>query len=124
LDPKREFEEALAVHRLGDLVNAQKKYRAILRRAPRNFDVNYLLGLIFLQSGQFEDADRQFSRAIKINPNSSKAFNDRGNALLELNRPKEALVNYDKAIALDANFTDAFSMGRTRKCAAKSSSLR
>jgi len=108
LDPKREFEEALAVHRLGDLVNAQKKYRAILRRAPRNFDVNYLLGLIFLQSGQFEDADRQFSRAIKINPNSSKAFNDRGNALLELNRPKEALVNYDKAIALDANFTDAF----------------
>jgi glyoxylase-like metal-dependent hydrolase (beta-lactamase superfamily II) len=57
VDAKREFEEALALHRLGDLVNAQKKYRAILRRAPRNFDVNYLLGLIFLQSGQFEDAD-------------------------------------------------------------------
>ena len=106
--PKREFEKALALHQLGDLVNAEKKYRAILRVAPRNFDVNYLLGLIFLQSGQFEHAEKQFSRAIKINPNAFNAFNDRGNALLELDRPGEALTHYDKAIALHDNFTDAF----------------
>jgi tetratricopeptide (TPR) repeat protein len=91
VDPKREFEKALALHQLGDLANAEKKYRAILRATPRNFDVNYLLGLILLQSGQFEHAEKQFSRAIKINPSAFNAFNDRGNALLELNRPKEAL---------------------------------
>ncbi len=108
MNPKREFEKALALHQLGDLANAEKRYRAILRVAPRNFDVNYLLGLIFLQSDQFEHAEKQFSRAVKINPNAFNAFNDRGNALLELNRPGEALVNYDKAIALDDNFTDAF----------------
>jgi predicted O-linked N-acetylglucosamine transferase (SPINDLY family) len=108
VNPKREFEKALALHQLGDLANAEKRYRAILRVAPRNFDVNYLLGLIFLQSDQFEHAEKQFSRAVKINPNAFNAFNDRGNALLELNRPGEALVNYDKAIALDDNFTDAF----------------
>ena len=106
--PKREFEKALALHQLGDLVNAEKKYRAILRAAPRNFDVNYLLGLIFLQGGQFEHAEKQFSRAIKINPNAFNAFNDRGNALLELDRPEKALIHYDKAIALHDNFTDAF----------------
>ena len=108
MNPKREFEKALALHQLGDLANAEKRYRAILRVAPRNFDVNYLLGLIFLQSDQFEHAEKQFSRAVKINPNAFNAFNDRGNALLELNWPGEALVNYDKAIALDDNFTDAF----------------
>ena len=108
MDPKREFEKALALHQLGDLANAEKKYRAILRATPRNFDVNYLLGLILLQSGQFEHAEKQFSRAIKINPSAFNAFNDRGNALLELNRPKEALKDYDKAIALHGNFPDAF----------------
>jgi hypothetical protein len=44
VDPKREFEKALALHQLGDLANAEKKYRAILRATPRNFDCELSFG--------------------------------------------------------------------------------
>jgi protein O-GlcNAc transferase len=108
VDPQQELQKALTLHRLGDLANAEKSYRIILQAAPRNFDATYLLGLCFLQSGQFEKAEKQLSRAIKINPRAANAFNDRGNARLELSRPAEALVDYDTAIGLDPTFAEAF----------------
>src|SRR5262249_8021374 len=80
----------------------------ILGAVSRHFDATYLLGLILLQKGQFEQAEKQFHRAVKINSRAPKAFNDLANAQLELNRPFEALRNYDRAIALNTNFAEAF----------------
>jgi protein O-GlcNAc transferase len=108
LNAQLKFQQALAHHQLGDLANAEDGYRAILRSDSRHFDAAYLLGLVLLQDGRFEQAEAQFRRAIKINAKVATAFHDCGNALLELNRPAEALAHYDKAIALDPNLVDAF----------------
>jgi len=54
VNPQRELQKALAFHQVGDFPNAEKGYRAVLRIIPRNFDATYLLGLCFLQSGEFE----------------------------------------------------------------------
>jgi protein O-GlcNAc transferase len=103
-----ELHAALTLHQLGDLANAEKGYRAILRAYPRHFDAAYLLGLVLLQKGGFEEAEAQFRRAIRINPKAANALHDHGNALLEIDRPADALVQYDKAIALDPTLADAF----------------
>jgi TolA-binding protein len=46
---------ALTLHQLGDLANAEKGYRAILRAHPRHFDATYLLGLVLLQKGGLDE---------------------------------------------------------------------
>ena len=108
IDTQRKFADVFARHQLGDLAGAEKGYREILRADTRHFDAAYLLGLVLLQSGRCEQAEAQFRRAIKINPNVAAAFHDRGNALLELARPADALAQYDRTIALDPNFAEAY----------------
>lgn len=108
MDLQQELQKALSFHRNGDLINAEKRYQSMLTRAPRNFDGNYLLGLVYLQTGKFSQAKKQFRRAVKINPRAPQPFNDLGNALLELDQPSEALINYDNAISLDPTFAEAF----------------
>jgi predicted O-linked N-acetylglucosamine transferase (SPINDLY family) len=102
------LQDALVLHQQGDLTNAEKSYRAILRIDSRDFDATYLLGLVLSQKGEFEKAEAQFRRAIKINPRAANAFQDHGNALLEIDRPADAVAQYDKAIALDPTLADAF----------------
>jgi hypothetical protein len=34
-------------------------YRTVLRVAPRNFDANYLLGVLLLEAGQFAGVEKQ-----------------------------------------------------------------
>ncbi|MGB8637324.1 MAG: tetratricopeptide repeat protein, partial [Pseudolabrys sp.] len=106
MNPQEELQKALAFHQVGDLASAETSYRTVLRVAPRNFDANYLLGVLLLETGQFAGAEKQLHRAVKIKP-VPKAFNDHGNALLELDRAAQALKSYNRAIAIDPNFAEA-----------------
>jgi protein O-GlcNAc transferase len=102
------LQDVLVLHQRGDLANAEKGYRALLRIDARDFDATYLLGLVLSQKGEFDKAEAQFRRAIKINPRAASAFHDHGNALLEIDRPADAVAQYDKSIALDPTLADAF----------------
>ena len=50
--------------------------------------------------GRFEEAVAAYDRALAIQPDA-ESFNNRGNALQNLNRPAEALASFDRALALD-----------------------
>ena len=102
------FVKARELHESGQLAEAAHIYRSILTAEPAHFDAAHLLGLVYLQRGEYADAERQFSRAIEINPHIEGAYNNRGNALKRLERLDEALVSYDKAIALKPDFAEAF----------------
>lgn len=103
-----EFRRAFALHQRGDLQAAEQIYQSILRSQPKYFDAIFALGIIYLQREQFRQAERQFSIAIKIDPNNSPLHNNHGSALLGLNRPQDALASYDRAVALDARNYEAF----------------
>jgi predicted O-linked N-acetylglucosamine transferase (SPINDLY family) len=98
---------ALELHRKGWLAEAELLYREILEEHPKYFDALQLLGAMELQRGHYEEACRELSAALKINPQSHAVHANVGYALVELNRPGEALASCDRALALKPDFPDA-----------------
>jgi protein O-GlcNAc transferase len=102
------FQQALAFHQAGRLAEAEQIYRQILKAQPRHFDSQHLLGVIYFQRGNPADAVRQIDVALRIDPQSASAHNNRGISLQTLKRFDEALASYDKALALKPDYAEAF----------------
>jgi tetratricopeptide (TPR) repeat protein len=92
--------EALALHRQGNLRDAEKLYARVLKAAPDHFDALNLLGTVKAQLGRIGEAHRLFSAAVKINPRVPQAWANLGQALHALKRDADALDCFDKALAL------------------------
>jgi tetratricopeptide (TPR) repeat protein len=101
------LQEALALHRQGQLAAAEKGYARILKNFPDQFDALHLLGLLKLQAGKAGEAQRLITSALKIAPTSPDAHANLGLVLGALKRPADALASFDRALALDANHFEA-----------------
>ena len=82
-------------------------YRSVLAAAPTHFAAAHMLGVVHLQLGRPEDAERQLRRATQIDPYSHEALNNLGMALRRLDRLEEAVNAYDRAIALKPDYAEA-----------------
>ena len=103
----RIFAGALAAQRAGNLAEAARLCREILKTDPRAFNALYLLGFILSQAGQIDEAERLIGEAIRVNPRSADAHYNRGCLLQRLRRPQEALVCFERAVALKPDYADA-----------------
>jgi len=65
-------------------------------------------GLFLSGKGRYNDAIEAFDKAIKLNPNSAAAWNNKGNALKLQNRHDEAIMAFDKSVELNPKFADAW----------------
>src|SRR5215467_1954459 len=99
--------EAVALHQAGNLEEARRRYKSILRVQPDHFDVLHNFGLLEAQRGNFEDAGRLISQALKIKPQSVEAHFVLGDILGALRRYDEALASYDRALEIRPNFPQA-----------------
>jgi len=52
---------------------------------------------------RYEDAIKEFDKAIELDPSDPRYHNNKGNALYELHRYEEAIEEYDKAKELGHN---------------------
>ena len=101
------FDRALALHRQGDLLEAEALYRETLRLAPDHSDAHHYLGVAALQTGRVELGVASIRKAIALNPNDAAFHNNLASALSELRRLDEAIASYDKAIALRPDYPSA-----------------
>ena len=108
LQKRSVFQNALAMHQRGQLAEAERGYREILKLDPDDFDAVHLLGVIFVQRGQFAEGERLIAQALEIGPNEPNALNNRGIALAELKRFEEAIASYDKATTHKPDYAEAF----------------
>src|SRR5205823_2117238 len=97
-DPREQVQRAIALFQQGKLAEAQGLCEAVLQTSPDYFDAVHLLGVIACQGGELDRGIELLTKAIDINPQNAEAHNNRGNALLELQRLDEALAAFDKAI--------------------------
>jgi len=84
------FSEALALHKVGRLAEAEQIYKKILATEPTHVGCLQLLGVISDQRGDHATAARQIESALKMDPDNVFALISRGNALHALKRFDEA----------------------------------
>lgn len=101
------FQQALALHRKGELAQASSLYAHILELQPRHFDALHLQGVIALQRGNPALALELISQALQINPADAAAHFNRGKALSDLDQHQAALESHDRAIALKPDYAEA-----------------
>jgi tetratricopeptide (TPR) repeat protein len=106
-DIPQALQRALACHRQGRLVEAEKIYARILKSAPSHFEALHLLGALKLQAGKIAEASRLLTAALKIDPRSADTLTNLGLVLRALNRNAEALARLDQALALDPSHIEA-----------------
>lgn len=101
------LEQAIALHKRGQLSEAASLYLKILAHNPNDADALHLLGVTELQRGNASAAIEWFDRAIKIKPNNASFIGNRGLALQRLKRFDDALASFDRALAIEPDQFEA-----------------
>jgi protein O-GlcNAc transferase len=77
---------------------AAKIYGQILARTPRDFDATHLLGVIALQQGQLEQAERLITVALEIKPGDPTVLNNLGMVHLHKGQFEAACKDFERAV--------------------------
>ncbi len=105
---------AIRHHQAGRLREADQGYRSLLSKNPDHFPANYYLGVIALQTGNYEQAQSFLTRAVVLEPNNADANNNLGVALMLQDKATEAADCFRKALAISPTLADAHNnLGKT-----------
>lgn len=94
-------DQALALHRRGDLDRAAAAYEEILDANPDDAVAHHLLGLAAHQSGDAARAERHLRRAIALDDTQAAAHHHLGLALRQQQRLEEAAAAFERSLALE-----------------------
>ena len=104
---EKKFEESFNLHKKEKIKEALETYLKILPEQKNNSKLNYLIGVIYLQSKNFELAVDFFEKTINLDKNNLGAYNNLGASLQQLRRFEQAVKVYEKVLSLKPDFTDA-----------------
>ncbi len=90
----------------GDLKSAEREFGLALKAVPAFAPAEDGLGYVGLAGKDAKAALPHFDRALDRNANDLSALVGRGQALVALNRPGEALAAFRSALALDGSLAD------------------
>lgn len=97
LTTEQALDQAVAAHNAGNLSQAERIYRAILKSQPGHPDANHNLGLIAVSMNQVEMALPLFKAAVDANPDFHQFWLSYVDALVKAGRSKAAKQAIKKA---------------------------
>ncbi len=95
-----QFQQATALHKSGQIPQAQALYEDILKKQPRHAEALYRLGVIAYQMNDHAKAAQFFSKAVKAAPEVSAFHSNLGFALQGQERFREAVDSFSRAVKL------------------------
>jgi tetratricopeptide (TPR) repeat protein len=99
--------DALRCHKAGDLGQAERLYRLVLKGDPGREDIWNLLGVVAVQTGRPEEAVGSIGRAVRINGANPEFHYNLGLAHLALRDRDKAVECLRRAISLRSDYADA-----------------
>jgi tetratricopeptide (TPR) repeat protein len=99
--------DALRLHQAGNLAEADRLYRQVLRDEPENASALHLLGLVAQQSGRHADAAEHIERAARLRPDDAEIFSNLGTVRAAQRRPHDAVACFCRAVELAPDFVAA-----------------
>jgi tetratricopeptide (TPR) repeat protein len=100
---------AAQYHRSGNIAAAEEICRQVLTAMGEHRGALHLLGYIAISTGRHADAVQWFTRAAAQFPPSAGHQCDVGVAYRILGQPEEAVIAFQKALEIDANYAVAWS---------------
>ncbi len=91
---------ANAYLKLDDTDNAIEAYKTAIRLDPRNDASHIKLGNFYFAEERYEDAEKEYAEAVKINPTASNYYS-LGQAYLNLGRYSEARLQFNRVNSLE-----------------------
>ena len=104
---EKTLERALHDASQGRLREAIESVRFTLRRSPTHPLAMRVMGQLYVQAGDFEQAIHHLLRAVAAHPLAASAQSNLANALMSAGRAHESVAAYRKALELHPNFVPA-----------------
>ena len=86
----------------GDFDTAQKRYGEAAKVEPRNFNANYMNGLMLQLLNRLSESVRAYLQALSVKPDDFNANLNLGTAYLQLNEPSEGLTFAQRAVQINS----------------------
>ena len=102
------LQQGMEHHKAGRLVEAKSIYEQILTDDPQNVDSLHLLGLIALDSKNYDVAENFIRKAILQHNNVPLFYSSLGNVFKAKGQFDEAIKHYEQALTLKPDFFDVF----------------
>lgn len=90
----------LFAHQNGDLVEAARLYKLVLRRHPAHPDALHLLGMAEGQRGRWDKAERLIRDALAHNDQNAEIWSNLGNVQHHRGDYEAALASFERAVAI------------------------
>jgi tetratricopeptide (TPR) repeat protein len=90
-----------------DFVQAIGHYKKATELAPDYSTAYNILGYAYRQNEAYSDAENAFKKYIELIPNDPNPYDSYAELLLKMGRFDEAIVQYNKALAIDQNFINS-----------------
>jgi protein O-GlcNAc transferase len=101
------YDQAIVLHRAGDLAGAELGYRAELAANPDEPRATQMLGVLAFQTGRAPLAVQLLRRAAELAPASPECHGNLGLVLAASGQPADAVIAYRRAIELKPDFGEA-----------------
>lgn len=97
------FNNGLRDFQSGNLINAEKTLKKVIKSSPKHSDAIHLLGVVANKRGDNKMALRFLRKAIKLRPNNAVFYRNIALVLVGMNKVNDAIYSFKKAIRLNSN---------------------
>ena len=95
---------------VADVAAAQRQYKLIIKKQPKNTKGLVGLASTFSQQMDFDKSFEYINKALRIDPKYRDAYIMKGSNYLFLNKPDLAKSSYETAVQQDPNFYEGYLM--------------
>ncbi|MDR2740487.1 MAG: tetratricopeptide repeat protein [Treponema sp.] len=106
-NPVLHFNFAIGLETKGQPERAPTHYKAAIRFHPGWLEAMNALGLVQFRQGNYNAANRTFSKILKLDSSNAEALNNKGVVLADQGRHKDAIKKYRAALEIDGKYVKA-----------------